>query len=275
MKKMIKLGIIVFLMVLTTGCVRYQEEMTIHPSKYMDISVVFAYDTNYMDATVSSSKIEELKKLGYQVKDYKDSSYEGISANYHISNIDDVSDNQEVVYSLTSFRRQVPKQLFQMKKGWFYNSYKANFEFDSTDIDPITIDDEGRDSINYTCDDGSSLTLDYGAESPEGCHRVFDYEKTNEKNKEELEKKIEDSFDLSYSVKISGKILSHDATSKKRGKLTWDLERNGITNIHYEFRLWNYTHILLTGILVFIVFIFILFIVKKIKQKKRKNKRKK
>ncbi|MBR2678938.1 MAG: hypothetical protein IKE63_05930 [Bacilli bacterium] len=278
-KNKLMLLIVIMFPFVTTGCVKYNEELKIHGTKSMNIYVTFAVNQSIVDYKFDDEKIDQLKSKGYSVKEYKSDKYKGIELKYKIRNIDKVSTNKDTTYSLTSIRNEVPDKMFKIKKSWFKNYYKANFTFDSTDIEPITVSDESLDSIEYLCDDGSVITVNQGEEIKEGCHRAYDYEIKNAKSKkplksEELTDKINQDNDLKFIVKLNKKAISNDADKTKHNKeLTWNLKTNGITNINFEFSLYNYFHIFITLLIIVIIASGIVLLIKRIKRSKKRKKK--
>ena len=279
----LKMLIIMFLLFITTGCVKYNEEVKIHGIKSMNIAVTFAVDQSIVDYKIDDDKINELKSKGYFVNNYKSGNYTGIVLKYKIHNIDHVSTSRDTTYSLTSIRNEIPTKMFKVKKSWFKNHYTANFIFDSTDIDPLTTDDESEDSIEYLCDDGSVISVSRGEEIKEGCHRAYDYEIENAKSKKPLSSDkltdlVNSNNDLKFVVKLNKKTISNNADKVEHNKkLTWNLNTNGVTNINFEFSLYNYFHIFITIVAIIIVgygIVLLTGIVKR-KSKKKKKKRKK
>ena len=277
MKKYLKLLIIVAIIFITSGCVKYSEEMKIHNSKSINIDLVFAVNKKISNYEFDSKKISDLEELGYRVSDYNDDNYKGIRLKYKIRNIDKVSTNKDVTYSLTDIRNNTPNKMFKVKKSFFKNYYKATFIFDSTDIDPITINDDEKETIEYLCDDGSVVSVSRDGEVPEGCHRVFDYEIENAKSKnplnsEQLNEKYNKN-DLTYIVHLPSKAISNNADLVKGKTLTWNLKDNGVTDINYEFSIINHFNILFVLLIVVLVLITIRYFVISVKSTKKKKKK--
>lgn len=275
MKKLLKLFIIILLLTITSGCVKYNEEMKIYNNKSMDIKIFVSIDSSISDYKFN---IDELKKVGYTIKEFKKDNYTGIELNYKIKNIDKVSSNNDITYSLTEIRSKVPDKMFKVKKGWLKNYYKANFIFDSTDIDPLIINDEEKEVIEYLCDDGTIISVNRNEEIKEGCHRVFDYEIDNAKknkplDKDELDNMITKDIELKYSVHLPNKSISNNIDDNKKNQhiknLTWKLNNNGVTSINYEFYLINYFNLFITVIII----LALLFGVYTINRKKYINKK--
>ena len=281
MKRYVKLILIVLVLFSCSGCVKYNEEMKISIFKSAKIKVIYAVDKDIVDRDILTKKEKKiLKNNGYQLKEYKDKNYKGYIVTYKVKNIDKVNTNEENFYYINSIRNNKPTKMFKVKKSWFKNKYEANFRFDASDVGIFTVEDD-QDEIEYLCDDGSIVT--YSKDSTDirvDCHRVSDYELKNAKSKnplseEELNKKLNKNNDLRFTVKVSGKVLENNASKKSGNKLTWKLNDKGLTDIKFDFYLYNYFNIFITIIGVLIIVIGILFVSKKVFKKRKKRRRKK
>ena len=255
--------------------------MKISIFKSAKIKVIYAVDKDIVDRDILTKKEKKiLKNNGYQLKEYKDKNYKGYIVTYKVKNIDKVNTNEENFYYINSIRNNKPTKMFKVKKSWFKNKYEANFRFDASDVGIFTVEDD-QDEIEYLCDDGSIVT--YSKDSTDirvDCHRVSDYELKNAKSKnplseEELNKKLNKNNDLRFTVKVSGKVLENNASKKSGNKLTWKLNDKGLTDIKFDFYLYNYFNIFITIIGILIIVIGILFVSKKIFKKRKKRRRKK
>lgn len=285
MKKYVKLLSIMFLVLLCSGCVKLDTNMKINNTKSMSLDVVFAVDKSLInDELITDSEKENLKELGYTIKDYKNDSYEGINLKWKIHNIDEISTTEESTFSLTSIRTQVPENVFTVKKSWFVNEYNANFVFDSTDVGTI-VNEEDFDEIRYLCDDGSVVTINMGDEIRPDCNRASDLEiqnalSDNPLSYDELNEKLNKDNELKFVVKVANGVIDSNADDTSNKSLTWNLNDTGLTKINFSFRLYNYFNIVISivGIILFIIFLLILlvFLFKKFKKIKiiiRKKKK--
>lgn len=248
LNKTIKTLIILFLCICSTGCIKYNHEMKIHNNKSMDINILIATNSNYKEF-YTEDKINDLKKLGYSISKYKKNNYKGLIVNYKIKNIDKISTSKNTKYTINSIRNKKPNNLFKIKKGFLKNEYKANFIFDSTDIDPILIEDNENTSLKYECDDGNIKIFKYGDEIEDGCHRIIE---NNTKDNE-----------LKFILKLNNKTKSNNANKTNKNELIWNLNSNGITKINFEFSLYNYLNIILTIIILGILLYMLIILTKK------------
>ena len=268
-----KICVVLILFFLCTGCVKYQAVMTIHNTKSMDLQVIYAINQSIINQPVLSDEEKNiLLKNGYKAKNYKSSDYEGVKVTYHIPNIDKVSDTKKVSYSLNDMKRKKPEKLFTIKKHFFYNEYLANFTFESTDISNLTASLEGDSSIQeYLCDDGSVISIDSNnSEVPAECHSAFPFEIENAKKKqplssEELSKEVSKDNELTFTLKVGKETIQSNADefSKNKRELVWKLKDNGITNIQFQFQLYNYFSIIGFVLVIVLSLFFCLFFIKK------------
>ena len=263
MKRSFRILFLFFLVFLMTGCVKLDGNMKIGKTKSITIDILLATDKSVVNYDYSD-KMKELKKMGYTVEKYSIGKYEGLKLKYKIRNIDKVSINKKVNYSLNSMKDDIPTEVFKVKKSWFKNKYEANFTFYSTDIDLLSTNDEGKDSIEYLCDDGSVISIKNGENIKDGCHRAFNYEIENAKKKkplsnEDLYKNINKDNSLTFTVKVGGKVISNNANKVDKDNLIWKLNEKGITKVNFSFSLYNYFHIFITIIIIVLVIIGILY----------------
>ncbi len=80
----------------------------------------------------------------------------------------------------------------------------------------------------------------------------------------------ESNIDLSYSVTLPSKALSHNATKEEGNTLTWKIKYNELTNINYEFSMKNNTTLwIILGILGIVIVAIIVVVL--VMTKKNKN----
>ena len=162
MKKYLQLIVVFSFIILSTGCVKYEENMTIKKNKSMNIELVVATDNKELKKEMFREK--EISNLSnyYNVSKYNDDKYSGYKLIWKTSNIDDISTSSNVVYSLSSIRESVPSNVFKVSKGFFSNTYYADFVFDPTDIELIDTEDKNND-LTFSVDLGKS-SLDNNAD---------------------------------------------------------------------------------------------------------------
>ncbi len=284
MKKIFKIILILFTITICSGCVKIDGNTRIKNNKSMSFDISILYDKTIVGKDyISQDDIDNYKKLGYKVKEYKEDNYEGIELNWKVSNVDKVSTTENVSFLMSSIKTKVPEKVFKVKKNWFYNIYTANFIFDSTDINVVN-DEIESDVVRYLCDDGSVIEVSSYDEVRVDCHRAYDFEienalSDNPLSLEELDKKINKNNELKYTVKLSRSALSNNASDSKNDNkiLTWNLKDTGITNINYKFKLYNHLNITITIICILLFIVAFMFVLKKLIDffnKKKTKKRK-
>lgn len=84
------------------------------------------------DFTEMISTAEELLgKRGYKISEYTENGYQGFSAVLSIDNIDNVSVEKELIVEMSEILEEDfnDKELFTVKKGFFKNTYTANYVY--------------------------------------------------------------------------------------------------------------------------------------------------
>ena len=271
MKKYIKLIAIIMICVVCSGCVKFDGSATINSFKKMSFHIDYGLlkELNEYNA-LSDDEINVMKDYGCNISKYNNKDYKGYSIDYVIKNIDNVSDKDEVEFSLTSLKKEKPSKVFKVDKSFFTNKYVATFIFDSTDITPQYINDDNVDTIKYLCDDGKAIEVKKNDPMTRSdCHRVSNIELNNAissepLSSEELEKKYNAKNDLKFTINLNSSALKNNAdkVSNNGKKLVWKLNSNGITKINFEFREINYFNCLSVIIILLIPIVLIIVLIK-------------
>lgn len=156
--KKIKYLLLCTLVLILTGCVKFNANMDIKKDKSMDFSIIYAVDTSVFgeQQVLDDDQKKELENQGFTVTDYSQGNMKGFTISKKIKNIDDVSSTEDVEYDLSGILDDKSKggYIFKVKKGIFKNTYIAKFRFDSSDS-----------NLSSSTDDGdSSLDLDFSEE---------------------------------------------------------------------------------------------------------------
>lgn len=156
MKRFFKYLILFFVIISCSGCVKYEENMEIKNNKHLNLTLVVATNSDSVKKEIfNENEINNLKKF-YSISKYDDKKYSGYKLMWNISNIDKVSStSSNIVYSLTSIRDSVPTNIFKVNKGFFTNTYYADFTFDPSTIEEL-------DKVEKTDDLLFSLNIDNG-----------------------------------------------------------------------------------------------------------------
>ncbi len=265
MKNYHKIIIIGIISLLCSGCVKFDGTVSINSFKNMNIHIDYGV-INELDEyhVFTDDQINDMKDFGYKIKDYNDDKYHGVSIDYKINNIDKVSSSDEVIFSITSLKDKKPEEIFQVKRGFFSNTYVAKFKFDTTDLN-INSDINSSDTMQFLCEDGSVINVGENDTLERGdCHSASSIEienalSSNPLSSEELSKKYNAMNDLHFRVKVNH-LIDSDASKVKGNELIWNLKNNGINDINFSFKETNYGSyiiVILAVVLLVILFTFI------------------
>lgn len=267
MKKKIFLLLFVFLFSVT-GCVKYNGVMEIKKDKSMNMVFSYGLDTSIFGSQelVNDEDKAKYRDMGYVVSDYIDGNYKGITVSKHIKNIDSVSNNSDVDYSLSNLLNEQSNNsyIFKVKKGFFKNTYFAKFVFDGSDSN-LTDTDDYNDLIS----DDEVITD--GDSNSDEIITDEDLDLFNE-GVDEIDLS---NLDLSFNVKLPYSVIRSNASStNNNGKdLTWNLNATGVNSIEFDFSVYNLSNILLVvgGLVLFIIIIILLIIFINRRKKRRRN----
>ena len=151
MKKSVTLLALMLVMLLFSGCVKFDVDMTINSDKSLDLKVTTAMADSvksyFGDQTEESEdNMEEAKKNGFEVEDYKNDGFTGYTVKKHYNNIDELSTTEDVNANISAADKD--EKLFKITKGFFKNTYKAVFK--SEDADSISTQMEAyKDNDTY------------------------------------------------------------------------------------------------------------------------------
>ena len=242
MKKVKYLLLLVLFALITTGCVKFNATMDIKKDKSMEFSVIYAFDKSLMgeDNALKEEDMSEPKKCGFEVSKYSEGNYEGFKLVRKITNIDEVSAEEDVTYDLSGMMDQgvCGGKIFKVVKGEDKNTYVAKLKFDSNSngMTENTDDEEiPENDVETTVETTDETTPD--DEIMAGDEDNFDL--TSEGSNMDLSG-LMNNLDLSFSVNLPYGALSSNATTKENDnkKLTWKLGTEAQT-IEFTFELKN------------------------------------
>lgn len=209
MKKGLKLLALAFVMLLFTGCVRYDVDMTINNDKSMDLKITTAMADSvkgYMGEAASDGEKEkeELKKQGLEVEDYAQDGYTGYTVKKHYNSIDELSTTEDVTADITANGKN--EKMFKVTKGFLGDTYKATFK--------------SGDANSYS--------------------KQMESYKDNESYKEYMK-----GMEIKFIINLPTKAKSSNATtvSNDGKRLEWDLMTT--PNVEFEFELSNTTNLII------------------------------
>ena len=217
-KKIFSLILILVMICSLTGCVKYNATMEIRKDKTMTFSIIYAMANSVLEmsddketAILDAAQKQSLINQGFTITDYKDEKNTGVTISKEYPNIDDVSSELDVEYSLSKmFEETSESKLFKVVKGKDKNTYYAKFNFNSSDANEET---DAQDSN----------------------------EQDNNEDASKLGEAVASSFDMKFMVKLPYASISNNATEKSEdGKeLTWVLNTGKTETIEFQFELDN------------------------------------
>ena len=275
MKKIKFLLLGCLLIILTTGCVKFNANMNIKKDKSMDFTITYALDKSIFgdQESIKESDFEEAKKEGFTVSKYSEGNMEGVTLTRKVNNIDEVSTEDDAEYDLSGMlNNKEGKYLFKVVKGTDKNTYYAKFKFDSNDSGLNMTEDEDLDL------DNAEEVLDNEETSPDETDNL---ETTGEADGNDIFggmdlEKMTANMDLSFSVTLPNSAISNNATKAEddNKKLSWSLTTTGEQAIEFAFELSNNTGsndmILYIGIGVIAVLVIVVIILALSKKKDSK-----
>lgn len=286
MKKKLKLIVVLLMVFLLTGCVRFNATMDIKMDKSMDYTIIYAVDKTLLEdedsSLLTSDQMKEIEKQGFNIEEYTKDNFEGYKISKTIKNIDEVSTEDEGEYDLSGITEEgaEKKYIFQVKKGLLKNKYIAKFKFSSDDA---TGDDSDSD---YDWDDDDDYDWDYDDEDDnntvsyrelEGNELTVVGEDDNTIQKKEADEDPDYSsllnMDLSFNVKLPNPALSHNATKSEDNDkhLTWSLTTSSEDAISFEFELYNLPVVIGIGVVALLVVIGVISAIVSSGKKKKGN----
>lgn len=136
MKRIYKIIALFIIIISCSACAKDETIMTINNDKSLNIEVNLGYP-------VGSTKIIDIAKLkdnagsiGYFVDSYHDNMFSGYRLSKKIKNINDVSTKENINLNLADIitGKIDDSKLFKVDKGFFKNTYYANFTYDFKEI---------------------------------------------------------------------------------------------------------------------------------------------
>ena len=287
MNKKIKSFIVLFSLALfSTGCVKYNVKMDVKKDKSLNYEIIYAMQSSLLEDknVLEDEDIKKAKDEGYTVKEYNQDGYKGFIISKKIKNIDDVSDTNEVKFSISDNALKKDAKIFTVKKGLFKNSYKAKIDFDmsnSFNMDNEDDDENDKNETNnknnssitnddFNLDNVDDLNLDDVDDISFNDNNNVDVKLLDEKTTNDMDmSQITSSMDLKYTVNLPYKAKSNNATTVKKGgkQLEWNLAN--AKSIEYEFELYNPIFYIAIGVGIVIVIGVIVIVIKKNKGNKK------
>lgn len=253
--KTFKLLLIALMLILSSGCVKYNVTMDIKKDKSMDFNMIAAFDESLAEngeMNITEAK-DEVKNQYCSVSDYNESNMKGINVSCKFPNIDELSSETTVKEAdFESIMDGKDSKLFTFKKGFFKNTY--TFKLDSSSSSDLLGDEEDEDSYDYREEDDYD---DYDYDSDYDDYDDYDYYDSDGSGNTDFDMSAFSSMDLKFEVKLPYKAISSNATSKEDNEkhLTWDLMKmaqseDGNNVVELTFALYNTSNIAIVAVIV-------------------------
>lgn len=275
MKKSLKLLSIMLVVFLMTGCVKSHVNMEINKDKSMNLSLIAAIDSSFLeqsgeDDLLENEEIKEFEERGFKTEKYSDDSMTGYKFTKNFANIDDLSSEKETTLDLNALAdEETPNNVFTVKKGFFKNTYTAKVKNNATDelqsqienADQTTTTDDNQMNIeDDTTIQGSNVTqtdTNVQDDTDTQTDSSFDFSSNMDMSM------LSSTLDMKFNVTLPYKAISSNATSTENdGKtLVWNLV-NTQDDIEFTFELYNMNNIYLTvGLAVILIILIIVIII--------------
>ncbi len=275
MKKSLKLLSVMLVAFLMTGCVKSHVNMEINKDKSMNLSLIAAIDSSFLeqsgeDDLLENEEIKEFEEKGFKTEKYSDDSMTGYKFTKSFANIDDLSSEKETTLDLNALAdEETPNNVFTVKKGFFKNTYTAKVKNNATDELQSQI--ENADQTTTTDDNQMNIEDDttiQGSNDTQTDTNVQDDTDTQTDSSFDFSSNMDMSMlsstlDMKFNVTLPYKAISSNATSTENdGKtLVWNLV-NTQDDIEFTFELYNMNNIYLTvGLAVILIILIIVIII--------------
>lgn len=260
--KTFKLLLIALMLMLSSGCVKYNVTMDIKKDKSMDFNMIAAFDESLAEngeMNITEAK-DEVKNQYCSVSDYNESNMKGINVSCKFPNIDELSSETTVKEAdFESIMDDKDSKLFTVKKGFFKNTY--TFKLDSSSSSDLLGDEEDDNSYDYREED--DYDSDYGDYDSDYDDYDYDYDLYDDSDDSDdsddtgFDMSSLSGMDLKFEVKLPYKAISSNATSKEDNEkhLTWDLMKmaqseDGNNVVELTFALYNTSNIAIVSVIV-------------------------
>ena len=279
-RKVLRVLTLLCLVVMATGCVKYNATIEIKEDKSMNFDIIYAFNIRVFGSSelLSEEERNNIEENGFEVADYEEDTMKGFTISKKFSNIDNVSSDKKVEYDLGSIfeGKQTEEYFFQIKKSKEKNIYTAIIKFDS---EGSSLNDSEMAGVKDTIEDNQefqdSLVIpgDDLIEQPE-----------DEEDDDDLSIDYSDlmNFDLKFVVKLPNAAISNNATNvSEDGKtLEWELTTEEASSIEFSFEIMNENNssisdgvkIIIIGILVVVVIVIVIVVLRKNKKGNGGNK---
>lgn len=150
--KKIKLSIILLILLILTGCIKYDLKMEMETDKSFSLTLIDAIQNAYQDGSDIETNKASYEALGYEVEEYKDDSYTGLVLKKNYDNIDLISSADCGTFELTSLLETDPSKvtLFKSERNNTTTTYTADFTYDLTVESTSVSQTEETEEVDYS-----------------------------------------------------------------------------------------------------------------------------
>ena len=136
MKKIIKSLVLIVFLFISCACVKDETVMTINKDKSLNLTVNIGYPLNSSKKLSFDEVKDKVENQNYSIDSYHDSKYQGFSISKKYDNINDLSVTDNFSINLADIINGDfdDSKLFTIKKGFFKNTYTANYTYNFKDI---------------------------------------------------------------------------------------------------------------------------------------------
>lgn len=285
----VKILAIALILLVSTGCVKYNTTMEIKSNKSMTLTTIYAVESSILESQgmtelMTDDQKKQLTDKGYKVEEYSEGTMVGYKLSISVPSIDFVSAEGNVEYDLSAVLQddstETPK-IFGVEKGLLKNKYVARLTFAASDVTGDMGDITGGDADVDVSDDDLTPAGDEATNpSDEVAQRegdddtLTDNDQTSPSdgdfNLDDLTNLLT-NLDLSFTVKLPTAPISNNATKTENdGKtLIWTLTSSDLNSIEFEFELYNYLYMGIMGGAVLLLIVLIIIIISKKKKGKK------
>lgn len=134
--KHFKCLILLAIIFLSCSCVKYETNVTIASDKSVNFEINLGYDINSNKSLDINEVKDIVSPLGFFVDSYHDNNYTGYRLSKKYKSINDISTKNAQETNLANILKGNldEKNLFKVKKGFFKNTYTANYVYDFSQI---------------------------------------------------------------------------------------------------------------------------------------------
>lgn len=285
----VKILAIALILLVSTGCVKYNTTMEIKSNKSMTLTTIYAVESSILESQgmtelMTDDQKKQLTDKGYKVEEYSEGTMVGYKLSISVPSIDFVSAEGNVEYDLSAVLQddstETPK-IFGVEKGLLKNKYVARLTFAASDVTGDMGDITGGDAdVDVSDDDLTPADDEATNPSDEVAQRegdddtLTDNDQTSPSdgdfNLDDLTNLLT-NLDLSFTVKLPTAPISNNATKTENdGKtLIWTLASSDLNSIEFEFELYNYLYMGIMGGAVLLLIVLIIIIISKKKKGKK------